>query len=190
MTGLFLDLTICAVIAAIIMLSVVAVGRLVDMFDGLLMIKLSDASGRGIARFILNRVMFMGVVFHELSHALLAILTGAHVTKISCFVLFSKDKLGYVNFETYGGKIKQAIQRCLVSCAPVLTGFITIPIFALAVLNPGYAIWAKLIFGYIAISILCHMSMSKADLDLYAKGSLFAYPVLIGIVLVAKYLFF
>lgn len=185
---IFIDIAASAAIAAILMALVILIGRLVDRFTHFLAKKLSKASGKNIALFIINRVMFIGTVFHELSHALFAVLTGAQVTKIKCFLLFSKEQLGYVNFIPQGGKVKQSVQKCLVSCAPVMTGLITIPIFIAAMLRQDLPIYANIFCGYCAISILCHMSMSKPDLDLYARGAVVTYPILTAIVLLIRYL--
>ena len=190
MSNLVGNLVISAALTAAIMFFVIIIGRLIDKLDNFLINKMASVTGRGIARFILNRVLFMGTVFHELSHALFAKISGAKVTKIRCFVLFSKDTLGYVSFTPQGNPASQAMQSCLTSCAPVLTAFVTVPLFSyLALTYSGGFLW-NLVFGYCAISALCHASMSDVDLDLYKKGAICVYPMLVLLVFALRGLFF
>ena len=105
-----LDLATSAILSALLMVLVILVGFLVEKLDRFLMDTASMATGKKVASFLLNRVMFIGTVFHELSHALFAVLTGAKVKKIRCFTLFSKEMLGYVEFAPTGNKAKQALQ--------------------------------------------------------------------------------
>lgn len=190
MSNIVAGIVISMAVTAALMFSVILVGRLVGKMNGFLINKMSFVTGRRVARFVIDRVMFAGTVFHELSHALFAKISGAKVTKIRCFVLFSKDTLGYVNFVTQGSQVSQAIQSCLTSCAPVLTAFVTVPLFVwLALTYSGGFLW-NLVFGYCAISILCHASMSSADLDLYKKGAVWVYPMLTLFVFAVRGLFF
>lgn len=164
--------------AAIVMLSVIIVGRLIDRLGACVVSRSGSKTWAKTASFIINRVLFIGTVFHELSHALLATLAGAKVTKIRCFVLFSKDTLGYVEFTTRGNPASRAMQECLSACAPVMTAFVTVPLFTyLALTYSGRIIW-NLLFGYCAVGILFHASMSRTDVGLYKKGAVVVYPML------------
>lgn len=186
LSGIRLDIAASILLSLAVMLFAIVVGRFIEILDEWLIRVTARATGFSVARFILNRVMFMGTVFHECSHALAAILTGANVVKMCCFTLFSKTKLGYVEFETVGGRVKRSLQLSMVSCAPVLTGFITVPLFAnLAVSASSWAL--RIVFGWIALSILCHMSMSKADVQLYVKGAIVVLPLLSMIVFIVRY---
>lgn len=180
LSGLVLDLVACAICAAVTMGFVVVFGTLVERADMFLTTAMAQATGRRAALFVINRVMFIGTVFHELSHALFAIITGAKVKKVRCFTLFSKDMLGYVEFIPQGGKLKKALQTSLTSCAPVLTGFVTVPLFFRMSMADGLSIGMRLLCFYTSISIACHMSMSVEDLGLYKKGAVFTYPVLVA----------
>ena len=75
--------------------------------------------------------------------------------------------MGYVEFIPQGGKVKKALQTSLTSCAPVLTGFVTVPFFFRLGLSDD-------------ASIACHMSMSVEDLKLYGRGAVFTYPILVA----------
>ena len=125
------------------------------------------------SRFIyvtINYLFFPGVVLHELSHALFAVLTGAKVTKI---VFFKKegDTLGHVEFRHRGNSLLIAIQRIFISSAPMFLGTLIVwgcyhTIFQVRT-SP---VWLKFLLGYIGISMLFHMTMSKQDVKVYLKG--------------------
>lgn len=190
MSNLIASVIISMAFTAVLMLFVIFAGRLIDMLNDFLIYRLSNVTGRNIASFIINRVLFIGTVFHELSHALFAKISGAKVIKIRCLVVFSKDTLGYVNFVTQGSAMSQSIQCCLASCAPVLTAFFTVPMFVwLSITYSGNVLY-NILFAYCAVSILCHASMSSADLDLYRKGAVCVYPMLTLFVFAVRGLFF
>lgn len=190
MSNLLAGFIISLFITAVLMFFVVVVGRFVDYLDNLLINKIGSVTGTRLAAFVINRVMFVGTVFHELSHALFAKLAGAEVTKIRCFVLFSKDTLGYVHFNTRGSPVSQSVQACLSACAPVLTAFVTVPLFAYLAMTYSGGFGCNLFFAYCAVSILCHASMSPADLKLYAKGAIWVYPMFSLLVFAIRGLFF
>lgn len=187
LSGFQLDLATSAILSALLMVLVILVGFLVEKLDRFLMDTASMATGKKVASFLLNRVMFIGTVFHELSHALFAVLTGAKVKKIRCFTLFSKEMLGYVEFAPTGNKAKQALQLSLISCAPVMTGFFTVPCFCILARYPLAPMAFRVFCGYTAISILCHMSMSKWDLQLYGRGAVITFPMLTMLIYVARF---
>lgn len=189
LSGWRADAVFSLIFTAILMLSVVLIGFAIGRFDEFLIDFTAKATGRGIAGFILNRVMFVGTIHHELSHALFAVMTGAKVTKIRCITLFSKDRLGYVEFYVCGGKVKQAIQLALTSCAPVMTGLLTVPLLAIVSARVIMPVWGHILIAYCALSILCHMSMSPQDLKLYGKGAVFVFPMLFVIVMCVRYFF-
>ncbi len=189
MTGLVIDIILSMLMAVTVMLFAILVGRFIDRFDALLLTKLSNISGKNVASLILNRLMFIGVVFHELSHALFAMVSGAQVTKIRCFTLFSKDTLGYVNFVPTGSMARQGMQRCLISCAPVITAFVTVPLMIWLAMSPDASFPFKLLAVWAALSILCHASMSDADMKLYRQGAWTVFPAMTGLMFVIICLF-
>lgn len=184
--GIRLDVAASVVLSLTMMLFALVIGWLIGALDRWLMRMTARATGTSAASFILNRVMFIGTVFHELSHAFAAFLTGANVKKICCFTLFSKTQLGYVEFQTVGGRLKQSLQLSMVSCAPVLFAFVTVPLFyQLAVDSSSWGL--RVLFGWISLSILCHASMSKVDIKLYLRGAVFVLPLLSMMVFIARY---
>ena len=122
-----------------------------------------------------NYVLFFGVVVHELSHALFALITGAKIMKI---VLFKPDNgsLGHVEFQARGNTFLQALQFSVSACAPVVVGivFLTALIFKVFPVLSTPIQWVLTI--YASVSVLFHMNMSKADLNCYFKG---AGPILL-----------
>jgi len=142
--------------------------------------------GVKVGSFISNRLTFIGTVHHELSHALLAVITGAKVTKVSLIKL-SGDTLGSVDFIPRGHKIIKNIQYCLAALAPVFCGFITL-ICMFYNLNikarSSLELWQLILIIYIELSIFVHMTLSKADINMAKKGM----PTVMVIVFFVLYL--
>lgn len=131
---------------------------------------------------LINYITFVGVMHHELSHALLAFLSGAKVTDIKLFRIHHNDgALGYVAYAPRGNFILQNVQKVVTSIAPIICGFISsyllwFYIRPMAMEN----IWSICLFYYVLISIILHMSLSKQDIKVM-KGGLLVVIVLITI---------
>lgn len=128
---------------------------------------------------ISNYLLVIGVVIHELSHALFAFVTGAKVTEVAIFKPDGKS-LGHVCYYTRGPAVLAAVQNSLGACAPVVTGLILSSLIIVIVFPLLTAIWQKCVAIYILVSIIFHMNMSRADLENYFRGAwvliLFALP--------------
>ncbi|MCR5339698.1 MAG: hypothetical protein K6E75_14190 [Lachnospiraceae bacterium] len=122
--------------------------------------------------FFANTLTFPGVVYHELSHALFAFLTGAKINEIK---LYQKKEghLGYVNYSPRGAWGLQSLQLTLASCAPVVTGMIAEAVIYYVFTTFTLPIWGKVLLIYLGVSILVHMDMSTADLKSYVRGVFF-----------------
>ena len=146
-------------------------GALINfIFTGIIKWILGIIDRRGVIFvFVANRLTFLGVIFHELSHAAFAFITGAKVTKISLYHM-QGGRLGYVKYKTRGPVFLRAIQMSLSSVAPVITGLIAefYIFYFLYTMNFSKPVIALLI--YLFISVLFHMDMSHADLINYFKG--------------------
>ena len=129
---------------------------------------LFDKSGV-IYLFFVNRITFMGTVWHELSHALFAFLTGAKINKISLYHM-ENGRLGYVKYTPRGPWALRCVQMSLSSCAPVIMGLLAEAGIYLLFVKTTLPIWAMILAGYLFLSILLHMDLSMADLKAYAKG--------------------
>ncbi len=128
------------------------------------------AGGR-MAAMLVNWLTIPGVVHHELSHALFALITGAKITEMKLFYPDPQDgSLGHVNFAARGNFLLRAIQYTFVASAPVIMGTVTcVGTFLLlkgVELSTGWLI----LIGYLLFSILIHASMSGADVRIMFKG--------------------
>lgn len=147
-----------------VMIALLLISYIVNGLNILILRALPGNSGMAVCRWLTAP----GVVLHESSHALFAILTGAKVTKI---VFFGPkgDVLGYVNYRTRGRLIAPAIQRMLASVAPVIVGpFALWGMAKLFIVNEQ--IWLKVLLVYLAFSVLMHMDLSRQDVKEYLKG--------------------
>lgn len=178
MHGMVMHIVAAVVSAVIIASSVIVVGKYIDKFEVWLMQKLSKVIGDKAAFNICNYITFPGVMVHELSHAIVALVTGASVTKVKLFELTEGDRLGYVEYVIRGSAIRQKVQLTLTSCAPVLSGFLWIYILMRVVFLHHISVIGAILLIYLAISILMHMSMSDVDIDSYKQGLLLMFPIL------------
>ena len=123
---------------------------------------------------LINYITFVGVIHHELSHALLAFLSGAKVTEIKLFRIHHKDgALGYVAYAPRGNFILQSIQKVATSIAPIICGFISCSLLWLYVRPVAMeSIWSICLFYYVLVSIILHMSLSKQDIKVMKGGLL------------------
>ena len=126
--------------------------------------------------FFANRLTFMGVVWHELSHALFAFVTGAKVEEIS---LYHKegDHLGHVKFRPRGIWIARCIQLSLSACAPVIMGLVALFGIYCFLTGMELPVWGVFVAGYLFVSIMVHMDMSPEDLKAYVKGVPFFFAL-------------
>ncbi len=165
-----IPLLYCAIIAVVLPFAVIAVGYLIELVGEAFITILGMIFSPSIACGIANYIFIPGVMLHELSHAFVALITGAKVTEIA---LFKKDgdSLGHVNFINRGNAVAVAIQNIFISSAPMYIGaLIVFGCFFWIGLLPASLIWLKIILGYIGVSMFFHMTMSKADIKVYIKG--------------------
>lgn len=138
--------------------------------------------GNGFTYFLFNRLTFIGVFHHELSHALLATITGAKVKKI-VFFHPDGDRLGYVEYATRGNVIFRSVQQTMASIAPVFCGALTSAGIYYYMSVSTLAGWQIVLLWYALISIIIHMTMSGQDFKVMWKG----IPVVYLIILAAVY---
>lgn len=137
---------------------------------------------------LINYGTIPGVMHHELSHALLAFLTGAKVQEIKLFQFnHSSGALGYVSYAPRGNVVFQSIQKVLASIAPILCGFISCSLLWYYV-RPMTVdnILASVLFYYFFICIILHMSLSKQDITVMKSGLLVVVILLTIIFYVAQ----
>ena len=176
--GMQVNLLTCLFVSILIILFIVLVGKVLDTIQRYLMMGIVKISSVKMATIITMYLTFPGVMVHELNHALMCLVTGAKILKIT---LFHPDKqtgvLGSVKYMTYGKPFKQRIQLSFISSAPVLFGYIDILVLfrLLVYFNPNWLI--STLMSYLIISIFLHMTMSSVDIKHYFKGALFILPV-------------
>lgn len=152
-----------------ILFCILVIGLCMELIQTILIKILSRLTSPQFAYKFINRITFIGVVHHELSHALFTLLTGAKITKIN---LFKPDEetgtLGTVEYSTRGIIFIRCWQYVLISAAPVICGAITS--FLICIFGFGHTIWQTIILGFILLCIVLHMSMSGQDIKVALKG--------------------
>jgi hypothetical protein len=137
------------------------------------------------AVWIINIATFPGVIWHEISHATMAILTGGRVYEIN-FYGPSGSSLGYVKWAARGSEIKMSIQRFLVGTSPIYFSVIglklletfAMPHLAITGLNLETLGW--FIVRYLELSLLLHCGPSNSDLG----GNWYASVPIIALVII------
>ena len=175
------------VISILIFLSVIIIGFVINSIERGIIMLLCMFVGSRLSHFSVVYLTFPGTVFHELSHALLGILTGAKVTEIVFVEPPSTGRLGHVSFIVRGSPIQKAFQYSLISSAPVLLGCLMLYLLYIAMGMFSYSS-IKIVIIYVATSILCHMSMSPQDIRNYLKGFFLTFPLIYVIVLSFLYI--
>ena len=140
------------------------------------------------ALFIMNKLTFIGVVHHELSHALFAFISGAKIREINLFKP-QGNSLGSVQIVPRGNKILKSIQLTLTAIAPVITGLISMCTIAyfVSINIEIMLVWQIILIAYLFISIFFHSTMSTADLKCAIKGLPICACILLVIVAITDF---
>lgn len=136
------------------------------------------------AQFMDSKLMFLGVVHHELSHALFVVLTGAKLVKVKLFQLNTSDgRLGYVAYGTKGPFWVTGFQKGLISIAPVIMGCVTL-LFIFHLVSTAYHFtnWEFYVLIIFALHVTNHTAMSKEDWKLSLPALPLVYFFVVGIV--------
>lgn len=167
--------------AAIIVISLMLVGGLASMIRTFSIRTYTRAFSGRFAKFVDNRLTFIGVIHHELSHALLAFLTGAKIKSCKLFKM-ENNTLGHVDIVPRGPFIIRLLQQAMCGIAPVLCGGITLyVIYYFGFYKRGTFDYVSIILILLAMCISYHMSMSKQDFKVARAGLLVAYIILVGL---------
>jgi len=153
----------------ILLLGACLFGMIINSATSTIAKVLSKAFGYKTAMFIMNYATFIGVVHHELSHALFAFLTGAKVLEIHPFRV-NNGSLGQVVYASRGNMLMQSIQNTLASIAPMITGLVSEYALINLLLTHDIGIIARILIYYTMVSIVCHMRLSKRDLIAMRSG--------------------
>lgn len=181
-----METIISALVTTLVVVSAVPViGYTIDKIVMVIIKLLNKLLGSRITEFIVNKLTFIGTVHHELSHALLAILTGAKVIKVNA-VKHEGDSLGSVSLVTRGPALLKSIQLSLTAVAPIICGAATSYILYIVLKTIEMEVYFKVLITYSLLSIIIHMRMSKADLKNYIKGCWLISFILMVMLIVLK----
>ena len=169
---------------ASIYLGLVIIGFIMNKLEMGLFLLVEKLSTRKIAHLVCNRLTFVGIAVHELSHAVFVVITGGKVLEIGLFDVFHGEQLGHVDFALRGGNIRRSLQLTFVSCAPVIVLGAIASVLVLFVWPIASVWWHYILLIYGLACCVCHMSMSTQDVKNYFRGLLFVFPFswLIGFV--------
>lgn len=120
-----------------------------------------------------------GVVYHELSHALFAVLSGARINYISLKKQQKPDGsmiLGQVSFIPRGHPILQSFQLALSAIAPSVMGLFAMILMLKFVFPASSAWWMTLLAIYAFICLVLHSEMSGQDI----KNAMLGLPMIIA----------
>lgn len=166
-------------ISLLITLAVPVLGLILNCLLNFIMSLLARYTNWSFAYTLVNRVAFIGVVHHELSHLLLGVLTGAKPTKVTLFKP-QGDNLGSVQFRCRGNIILRSIQGTLIAVAPTICGIFTCLGIISMLRNMTLPLYIVVLLIYVLVSVFFHMTMSKQDIKVMLKG----YPIVFILILI------
>lgn len=119
-----------------------------------------------------TKITFIGVIHHEIGHALLAILTGAKVLKIQ--LIKRGDRLGAVYFRPRGPKLIRDIQMTIVQIGPILFGSCQLLLISMYIQKNesllNFRNWIFWVLMLVIQQIVYHMQLQKQDIRNLMKG--------------------
>ncbi len=152
----------------LIFLTILIAGFVINIINTGLTGFTATLTGEKPAFILRNYLTYIGTVHHELSHALVALLTGARVKRIN--LIPRGATLGSVDIETRGNIFLRSIQLSLSAVAPVVMGALSLILLWQNLLPRLSRLWHYIAFWYLFISILLHMTMSGTDYISFFKG--------------------
>lgn len=156
--------------ALVLILIIILIGIVISVLEQLVMTLMLKLFGGDISFFIKNRLTFVGVILHEASHALFAILSGAKVMKIVWFTTKNSRVLGSVSLMTRGPKLLQSLQLSLSAIAPTVVGLLSLYGLRVYYITHSLSIVKLIVYIYLVVSIFLHMDMSSEDIKVVLKG--------------------
>ena len=181
---------VCALLDVALVIVLVALTVIASrLLEKLAVSLIALVAGSGSAMLIESYLTYPGVVYHELSHALFALVTGARVTKISLKRRPAPDGQGYilgsVQYIPRGGRVLQSFQLLLTGLAPSITGLAGMAAIATFAFPRCSATWHWVIWIYLFVCLLLHSGLSRQDL----KGVWAGAPIVVLILFVVFLLF-
>lgn len=169
-------------------LTIIVLGRIVDIILEGSRYVLVIFFGNKTADIIMNYMMFIGVIHHEIAHTVVAFLTGCKIGKINLYRPNKRNgTLGSVEYYNTGNVVMQGIQNTLTPIAPVILGILSICLLNKYVIDIRPENWYKTIIIYIEVCIFLHMQLSRADIKIFIKGMIIMIPILYVVLYFTKY---
>ncbi len=159
-----------AVSTFLLLLLLLAAGWLIRFISDMITGIFAFIGGEKAAFFIRNYLTYAGTIHHELSHALLILLTGGKVKKIT--LIPKGRKLGSVEFSCRGNFFFRGLQLSLPALAPVLCGAVSLLLMHQYLLPYCLQNWQLALYYYFFISIFFHMTLSRQDMENFWHGIL------------------
>lgn len=172
------NLLFAAVVALLLPFVVIVAGFLIDHLSDALAFLVSLFIDPIIVYNIINYLFFPGVMLHEMSHALLAFLTGAKITDVALFKR-EEGSLGHVSFRNRGNIFLVSLQNIFASAAPMFCGAGIVYACYFGVTHITI-LWLRILLGYIGVSMFFHMTMSVEDIKIYVRG----IPIFMGLLFI------
>lgn len=177
--------TAAAIDVLICWIAFLLIGKIIEFLSGLIISLLAIPLGPTAAFYMGNYLTFIGTVHHEFSHALVALLTGARVTRIS--LIPRGMELGCVEFKTSLNPVLRSVQLVLTSAAPVVCGTASLILMHRYLLDYCREGWQAVVYWYAFISIFIHMSLSNQDIRNILRGSPVCLLIVYVIVLIYRF---
>ena len=168
---------VSAVLTILVIIVPVGIGMLLSSLKRL-EIKMIAVFSHSLVRFFMHYVTFPGIVIHELSHFIFAVITGAEVRDISFFE-DDDGRLGHVTTRARGPWFIVAVQYTLIAIAPVIVGLTLGFLLLRYIFAEQHSLGMNIGLWYLIICLINHSTMSKSDIEGYFRGVLiFVVPLL------------
>ena len=138
--------------ALLIPILIFFVGSVLELLTLVLVEFLSLFVGVNGAYLVVNYLSFIGTIHHELSHAIVAFLTGAKIVNIKLYNS-EGNTLGSVSYYTRGNIVFKSLQSTLGAVAPMFCGYITITSLIRFAQPLLIEVWQKILFWYLLIVV-------------------------------------
>lgn len=159
---------VSAVLTILVIIVPVVIGMLLSSLKRL-EIKMVAVFSHSLVRFFMHYVTFPGIVIHELSHLIFAVITGAEVRDISFFE-DDDGRLGHVTTRARGPWFIVAIQYTLIAIAPVIVGLTLGFLLLRYIFAEQHSLGMNIGLWYLIICLINHSTMSKSDIEGYFRG--------------------
>ncbi len=165
------EFTGCFLTALAITLIIPLLGLIIHGTNRMIVGLIRMVFGNNIAFIVANYITFPGVIIHEISHALMAVLTGAKVIEFRPFWPDKeKGELGHVTITPRGNFLIRAIQSTFSSSAPVIFGLLTTAGLIYVVNTAELPTQINVALYYLVFSIIIHSTMSIQDIKVMLRG--------------------